>query len=423
MKHEKFPRLRGIQSVRADGSDLPAVLAELNKGFAAFKQATDDQVAELKKGLADVVTAEKVDRINADISALTKAVDDTKLAIDAARLGGGGKAGGESPEVAAHRKAFNTMLRRGANDEQALRDLEVKASLSTDSNPDGGFLVPPAISTEVDRVLTTVSAVRGVANVVQIGGAGYSKIVTTTGAASGWVSEREARPETTNPKLSEIKLAMGELYANPATTQRLLEDSAFNVESWLAGEIAIAFAEAEGAAFISGDGVDRPRGILAYDKVANASYSWGKTGFVVSGAAAAFASSAPADAFIDLHYALKSGYRDGAVFLISDAVLGTVRKFKDGDGTYLWQPPTAEGPATILGKTVITDENMPAVGAGTFPVAFGNFGRAYQIADRVQINVLRDPFTNKPFVHFYATRRVGGGIVNFEAIKLMKISA
>lgn len=422
MKHEKFARLRGIQSVRADGSDLPRVLAELNTSFAAFKQATDEQVAELKKGLADVVTAEKVDRINADISQLTKAVDDTKLAIDAARMGGG-KDGGETPEVAAHRKAFNAMLRRGEQHVGNLRDLEVKASLSTDNNPDGGFLVPPAIATEVDRVLATVSAVRSVANVVQVGGAGYSKIVTTSGAASGWVSEREARPETTNPKLAEIKLAMGELYANPATTQRLLEDSAFNVESWLAGEIAIAFGEAEGAAFVSGDGVDKPRGILAYDKVANASYSWGKTGFVVSGGASGFASTAPADAFIDLHYALKSGYREGASFLISDAVLGTVRKFKDGDGTYLWQPPTAEGPATILGKPVVTDDNMPAVAANTFPVAFGNFSRAYQIADRVDLNVLRDPFTNKPYVHFYATRRVGGGIVNFEAIKLMKISA
>ncbi|TWG98117.1 HK97 family phage major capsid protein [Ochrobactrum sp. J50] len=195
----------------------------------------------------------------------------------------------------------------------------------------------------------------------------------------------------------------------------------------LAEEVAIEFAEQEGAAFAHGDGINKPRGILAYDTVANASHAWGKIGFVASGKAdgfvAATASANPADCLIDLYYALKSGYRNGASWLMSDATMNTVRKFKDAEGAYVWAPPS--GPAqvaTILGKPVHTDDNMPAVAANAFPVAFGDFGRAYLIVDRIGIRVLRDPYTAKPNVLFYTTKRVGGGVVNFEALKLLKVS-
>ncbi len=244
----------------------------------------------------------------------------------------------------------------------------------------------------------------------------YAVLVSQGGTTSGWVGEEGKRAETKASTLAKIVINSGEIYANPAATQRALDDAWLDVAQWLADEVAIEFAEQEGEAFILGDGKDKPRGILTYPMVANTSYAWGKLGFVASGAAAGFSTTAPADALIDLYYSLKKGYRNGATFLTSDLVLGKIRKFKDGDGNYLWAPPTVDMPGTILGKPVETDDNMPELAANAFPVAFGNFKRAYLVADRQGARVLRDPFTNKPNVHFYTTKRVGGAVVNYEAL-------
>lgn len=414
-------RLRGIASVRAEApQNLQQVLAELNRSFEAFKEEQNAALADLKKGNEDVVRTEKVDRINATIGDLTAAVNETKAALTALQIGGGS---GDAPsaEVAAHSTAFNSWFRRG-DAEAGLRGLEVNAGLTTQSDPDGGYLVPRELDTNISRVLGTVSAMRGLARVVPISAQEYAVLVSQGGAASGWVGEEDARPATNTPTLAKITIDSGEIYANPAATQRSLDDSVTDVAQWLADEVAFTFAEQEGAAFITGNGVKKPRGILSYDTVANASYAWGSLGFVVTGAAAAFASTNPADALVDLYYSLKAGYRNGAAFLTSDAVLGTMRKFKDGQGNFLWAPPTSDMPGTILGKPVQTDDNMNALGAGLFPVAFGNFARGYLIADRLGTSVLRDPYTNKPNVQFYTTKRVGGGVVNYEAIKLLKCS-
>jgi HK97 family phage major capsid protein len=415
-------RTRGIQGVRNEApANLADALAELNRGFEAFKAENEAKIAEVRKGFDDVVSAEKLERINADITALTKAVEDSKAALDAVRIGGGsGKP--LSAEKKAHADAFNSWFRRGREPEAGLGDLQVKAGLTTQSDPDGGYMVPEQMEGTIDRVLGTVSTIRSLARVVQVGTAEYKKLVNLAGTKSGWVGEEEARPETGTPTLAQILITTGEIYANPMATQTSLDDAVFDVEAWLAEEVSTEFAEKEGAAFWNGDGIKKPRGIANYPTVANASYAWGKVGFTVTGAAAAFASSNPADAIIDLYYSLKAGYRNGATFLSSDAVLGTVRKFKDGQGNYLWAPPTADMPATILGKPVASDDNVDALGANKFPMAFGNFQRGYLIADRVGIRVLRDPYTNKPNVGFYTTKRVGGGIVNFEAIKLLKCS-
>jgi HK97 family phage major capsid protein len=204
----------------------------------------------------------------------------------------------------------------------------------------------------------------------------------------------------------------------------MLDDASMNVESWLADEVAVEFSEQEGDALINGNGVAKPRGILSYDMVANASYAWGKTGFIKTGAAADFATTAPADNLIDLIHSLKRGYRQNGSFVLNDLTVAKIRKFKDVDGQYLWQPSLQLGqPSTLLGYPAETDDNMPDVGAGTFPVAFGDFKRAYLVIDRIGIRVLRDPFTSKPNVLFYTTKRVGGGIQNFEAIKFLKCAA
>lgn len=417
------PRARGVVFARAqfNPTNVQETLAELNRTFAAFREKNDERLAELERGRDDVVTNEHVARINASITELSAAFEQQQQVVDGLRAGGGS---GDAPSAAVreHASAFNNWFRRGAEPEAGMRQMEVNAGLTTQSDPDGGYLVPEEMEAGMDRVLGTVSAIRGLSRVISVGSSEYSKLVSLGGASSGWVGEEEARPETNTPTLSKILINSGEIYANPAATQRSLDDASFDVEGWLAEEVSIEFAEQEGAAFWSGNGINKPKGITSYTKVANASYAWGKIGFVVTGGAAAFASSDPADAIIKLYYSLKSGYRNGASFLTSDAVLETVRQFKDGQGNYLWAPPTVDMPATILGKPVATDDNVDALGANAFPMAFGNFQRGYLIADRTGTRVLRDPYTNKPNVHFYTTKRVGGAVVNFEAIKLLKCS-
>jgi HK97 family phage major capsid protein len=418
---------RGIQFVRADFSDPKTILAEIQKSFEALKAENNAAIADLKKGQEDVVRTEKVERINADVGKLTASLDELNKMFAALKAGG---AGGDVPDAdrAAHTQAFNTWFRRGdrAIADADLRALEVKASLNTQSDPDGGYLVPQEMEATIDRVLGTVSAMRGLARVMTISGDTYKKLINVGGADGGWVGEKQAREETATPQLRELIFNLMELYANPAATQGALDDARIDIAMWLGDEVATTFAEKEGAAFISGDGVLKPRGILSYDTVANSSYAWGKLGYTPTGVAAALSDATHngVDALIDLYYSLKEGYRAGATWLMSDAVMGTVRTLKDGDGNYLWAAPTgtAELP-TVLNKPTRTDDNMPAVGAGAFPVAFGNFQRGYLIIDKSGIRVLRDPFTNKPYVHFYTTKRVGGGVQNYEAIKLLKVAA
>lgn len=417
---------RGIVAVRAEAAGTPTeILAALQKTFEEFKAEHTAELEALKKNKADVVQSEKVDRINSEVSKLQKSLDDVNQTLAALRVGGAGEV--TDPAVKEHAQAFNKWFRKGDRAIDAnLHDLEVKAALSTDSDPDGGYLVPEEMSDTIDRVVGTVSVMRELATVLPIGSNTYKKLVNMGGAGSGWVGEKDSRPETATPNLRELIFNTQELYANPATTQGALDDARLDIAAWLANEVAIEFAEQEGAAFISGDGVNKPRGILGYETVTNASYSWGKVGFVKSGVAAALTdgSNNGSDALISLYYALKQQYRNGAQWLMADSVMETVRKFKDGDGNYLWSPATASGEIpTFLGKPVRTDDNMDAVAANKFPIAFGNFQRAYLIVDRFGTRVLRDPYTNKPYVHFYTTKRVGGGIQNFEALKLLKVSA
>ncbi|API58872.1 capsid protein [Tardibacter chloracetimidivorans] len=420
-------RARGLVGVRADASAATKILNELQSTFEAFKAERTKELADINARLSDVVQTEKVDRINAEITSLQKSLDGVNASLAALKVGGSD--GDVDPAKAEHSKVFNTWFRKGDRAVDAdMRTLEVNAKLTTQSDPDGGYLVPEEMESTIDRVLGTVSAVRSVSRVIPVSTSTYKKLVNMGGAASGWVGEEAARAETDTPTLREILINTGELYANPAATQTSLDDAVMDIAQWLADEVSIEFAEQEGDAFINGNGVNKPRGILQYATVANASYSWGNIGYVATGAAADFvtptASVNPADALVDLYYALKQGYRNGASFITSDATLGKIRKFKDANGSFIWAPPSATAElGTILGKPVVTDDNMPAVGAGALAVAFGNFQRGYLITDRLGIRVLRDPYTSKPNVLFYTTKRVGGAVVNFEAIKLLKVAA
>lgn len=422
MFHTRARALRGVSLLRADVSDPKALLEELNKAWAAFKANHEEQVKEIKAGFADVVKAEKVDKINAEITNLQKALDEHSKQVAALRVGPAGDKK-VSPEVAAHTSAFNSFFRKGVD--AGLRELEVKAALRTDSDPDGGYLVPEEMSNTIDRIAEVESVMRQLATVIQISTGTYKKLVNLGGTGYGWVGETQARPETNTPTLAELAFHVHEIYANPAATQTLLDDARVDIAAWLGNEIALTFAEQEGAAFIAGDGVLKPRGLLQYTNVANGSYAWGSIGYVPSGVAGALTdgSNNGTDAMISLYYSLKPKYRNGASFIMSDAVMGTVRKFKDGDGNYMWAAPMGVGEvASFLGKPVYNDDNMSAIGANAFPIAFGNWKAAYLIVDRFGIRVLRDPYTNKPWVHFYTTKRVGGGVQNFEAYKLLKVA-
>ncbi|EJW12741.1 Phage major capsid protein [Rhodovulum sp. PH10] len=420
-------RARGlVRAPRADASQADAVkiLAELKTTVEAFKAEHEAEIKAIKKGMGDVVQTEKVDRINAEITKLQTALDKVNAALAAVRAGAGGDKPVITAERRAHAAAFDRFFRRGAD--AGLRDLEIKAELRTDSDPDGGYVVPEQMEAGIDRVLGTISVMRQIARVVPVSTGTYKRLINQGGAGYGWVGERQMRPETGTPTLAELAYGVMEMYANPAATQTLLDDATTDIEQWLAAEVSTVFAEQEGAAFIAGDGVMRPRGLLSYDTVTNAAYTWGKLGYVATGVAAALSDATHngVDALIDVYYALKSGYRNGAAWLMSDAVMGAVRKLKDGDGNYIWAPPSATAElGTVLGKPVYTDDNMPAIGANAVPIAFGNFQRGYLIVDRIGVRVLRDPYTNKPYVHFYTTKRVGGGVQNFEAIKLLKCAA
>jgi HK97 family phage major capsid protein len=290
----------------------------------------------------------------------------------------------------------------------------------------GGYAVPEEIDSEIGRLLTSISPIRSIANVVKVGSAGYRKLVTQGGTPSGWVSETAGRPETATPSFIEVAPPFGELYANPAASQAMLDDSAFDVEAWLAQEIATEFARAEGSAFVGGSGVNRPKGFLSSPTAiqVDSLRPFGTLQYIATGVAGGFPGAAPQDKLIDLVQSLRPPYRQGASFVMNSATAARIRKFKTDDGAFLWQAGLAAGqPDTLLGYPVVEAEDMPDIAADAMAIAFGNFRVGYLIAERTETQILRDPFTNKPFVHFYATKRVGGQVANSEAIKLLKFAA
>ncbi len=304
------------------------------------------------------------------------------------------------------------------------RDVELK-SFAGNVAADGGFAIPREIDEEIDKTLKAVSPIRAVANVVRVGSAGYRKLVTTNGVASGWASEVAARPTTNTPVFNEVVPSFGELYANPAATQAMLDDAQFDVEGWLADEIAMQFAKAEGTAFVNGDGIDKPKGFLTYTTVStgDAARGFGQLQYVASGVANGLPTTSPENKLLDLVHSLRAPYRQGAVWVMSSTTVATIRKMKTADGAFIWTPGLVTGqPDTLLGYPVIESEDMPDIAANSLPIAFGNFKAGYLIAERSETNILRDPYSNKPYVNFYATKRIGGAVSNSEAIKLMKIA-
>ena len=321
-----------------------------------------------------------------------------------------------------HQKAFAAYVRNG--DDDGLRGLQVEEkAMTTAVNADGGYLVVKQVADRITGVLRGAGSVRAIANVVTVESNGYDVLVDSTDIGAGWASETAAQTETGTPVIERITIALHELAALPKASQRLLDDAAFDIEEWLAARIADKFSRAEGLAFVTGDGIDKPKGFLTSTKVANTSWAWGNLGYVATGSATDFNAAQPADAIVDLVYALGARYRANGTFVMNSKTAGAVRKMKDADGRFLWSDGLAASePARLLGYPVLIAEDMPDIAAGAYAIAFGDFGSGYTIAERPDLRILRDPFSAKPHVLFYATKRVGGDISDYAAIKLLKIA-
>lgn len=321
-----------------------------------------------------------------------------------------------------HKKAFGAYLRSG--DDDGLRGLVLEGkAMSTAVAADGGYLVDPQTADTIRSMLVSTSSLRSIANVVQVEATSFDVLIDRSEVGSGWATEAGAAAETASPTIERISIKLHELSAMPKASQRLLDDSAFDVEGWLAGKIATRFIRAEASAFINGDGVDKPKGILLPAKVANASWTWGNLGYVPTGAASDFAPTNSVDCIINLVYALSADYRANAAFLMNSKTSGAVRKMKDADGRFMWSDGLAAGePARLMGYPVLICEDMPDIAANAYAIAFGDFASGYTIAERPDLRILRDPFSAKPHVLFYASKRVGGDVTDFAAIKLLKIA-
>lgn len=394
-------------------ADEPVVTDSLNDimhAFESYKASNDQRVDELEtRKASDPLTEEKLERIN-------KTMDQLLLKQHRPSLGDSAPLNHAQLE---HKAAFDTYLRCG--DDGQLRGFEQKA-MSVGSPSDGGYLVPEELATDIGRRLAAISPIRALATVRSVSASVYKKPFSATGPAVGWVGETEARPETDSPALEELQFPTMELYAMPAATSTLLEDAAVDLDTWIAEEVETAFSEQEGAAFVDGNGVKKPRGFLDYQSVNESSWNWGKLGYVPTGYDGDLHPDDGADVLIDLIYSLKAGYRQNAHFVMNRKTQARLRKLKDADGNYLWQPPAGAGArAMLMGFPVVEAEDMPDISNNARPIAFGDFRRGYLVIDRTGVNVLRDPYTAKPYVLFYTTKRVGGGVQDFDAIKLVKI--
>lgn len=398
-------------------SDVRNAVEKVNEAFAQFKAANDKRLEDIeKKGNASAETEALVNRLNARVTEMQAQLDETQK--QAQRRAAGGQEGSNSPEVVAHQKAFNAFLRGSRN-----HGLDsIKAAVSVGSDPAGGYAVPETLDLEIERYERDNTPMRSVCRVMPLSNENYQKLVSRGGAGSGWVGEEEARTETTTPTLAALSPYFGEIYAEPKSTQKALDDLAINVEAWLAEEVGIEFSEQENDAYTRGNGVKKPKGILAYtlSTDVDGTRAFGSIQKVNSGSAGAFV----ADKLIDLVHALKRGYRANARFMMSNLSLAGVRKLKDGQGNYLWQPDfSAGGSGTLLGYNIVENDDMPDPAADANAVLFGDFARAYCIYDIRGVRVLRDDLTSKPHVKFYTTKRTGGMLVQDRAVKVLTLSA
>ncbi|MEM6711474.1 MAG: phage major capsid protein [Pseudomonadota bacterium] len=401
-------------NVAGVGTERDAV-ASMMQAFAAYRDANDERLDALEqRGSADPLLVDKLERIDATLDAATDRL--SQLSAKAAR-----------PHLettvavlptSAEARGFENYVRKGVVPALATKALEA----GTDA--DGGYLVPREAESTIGDHLNALSPMRSIATVRQVSSTIFRKPVSTDGFDAGWVAENAARPETGTVTLSEIPFPTMELYAMPAATATLLDDAAIDMDVWLAGEVDSAFAEQESHAFVKGNGTSQPQGFLTAPAVDEDMRPWNNLGTISTGVLGDFPLTDPSEVLIDLVYSLKGSYRQNGTFIMNRSTQAALRKMRDADGNYIWTPPSAAGVrASLLGFPVVEMEHMDPIGDGAKAIAFGDFRRGYLIVDRLGVRILRDPYTAKPYVLFYVTKRVGGGVQDFDAIKLLSFSA
>ena len=374
--------------------EAKAAAAEFLNSFKMFKD-------DLDKRMNDIMT--RIDTMD------RKAADIRRPALEARALA-------EPP----HQKAFAAYVRRGEEDGLKSLDLRTKGMNSAVA-AEGGFLIDPRTSQAVENVLRSGGSLRAVARVVQVEAGAYDVLIDHAELGAGWIDEVSAVSETGGPTLDRISIPLHELSASPKASQRILDDAAFDVEAWLSERIADRFKRTESAAFVNGDGVSKPKGFLTKTMIDNGDWSWGSIGYIATGTSGSFDLNDPADALVDLVYALGAEYRANASFVMNSKTAGEVRKMKDSQGRFLWvEGLSVEHPARLMGYPVVIIEDMPDIAPDSYSIAFGDFGHGYTVAERPDIRVLRDPYSAKPNVTFFATKRVGGDVTDFAAIKTLK---
>jgi HK97 family phage major capsid protein len=404
--------------------DLKGIVEDIQRGWKEFRETNDQRLAEIeKRGQADAQTEEKLAKINADLSAM----QDQITAFRRLPMPGAGGERELAEEDRQYREAFfgrDGLVRRGVegNIRELAKKLKTRA-MYTGSDPDGGYWVPPDTTGRIVAKIYETSPIRQYAQVDPIGSDALEGPIDNDEAGAGWVGETETRTETTTPDLGQWRIEAHEMYAEPKITQRLLDDAVYDVEGWLQRKVAQRMSRLENTGFITGNGIKKPRGLFSYTTAATAdsSRAWGTPEHLATGVSGGWPASAPADKLVDMVYLLKAAYRQGAVWVTYRTMVAEIRKFKDGQGQYLWAPGLAAGqPQSILSFPVAEMEDVPVKAADSLSIGFGNLKEAYQIVDRLGIRTLRDPYTAKGWVKFYTTKRVGGGMVNFEAFKFMK---
>ena len=402
-------------------SELKEVLDQYAQAFEEYKKTNDARYEELKKGTGKAgELEEKLSKIEASLAEKEKQISDIEAKMNRPSFAG---TPSEDPVKAEHKKAFDVFLRKGI--ESGLADLQKKA-VQVGVDVDGGYAVPEEMSREIYKLIDADSSMREVCGVRLVGTEDIKQLVDVGGVTTGWVAETAARPETNSPQLVQVTPTFGEIYAMPAATQKAIDDVFFDVEGWLVDSVASKFAKEENAAFTAGDGTNKPKGILAATMATtdDDTRAFGTFQYLATGVAAGMPTTNPADLLINLITALKSRYYGNARFMMNRQTLATIRKWKDSQNNYLWQPGLQSGePNSILGFPYTYNDDMPSIGANAICIAFGDFREAYIILDRTGIRLLRDPYTNKPYVNFYITKRVGNMILNTEAVKFIKCEA
>lgn len=397
-------------TVRAE-ADPKAAIAALNAAFGEFKATNDER---LKAKVDDVVLTEKLTRLDAAIGDMQSTVDAHAKEVAALKLNGAGDTViGDIKSDPAYVGSFKAHMRKG----------EIQAALNKGVAEEGGYLAPIEWDRTITGKLKESSPIRDNATVITIGTAGFRKVFTDRAIGSGWVGEAAGRPTTGTPGFNALDFVPGELYANPQATQQMLDDAAIDLEAWLASEVQGEFSRQENIAFLSGDGVNKPHGLLTYvSGAANAArHPFGAIKVKNTGAAAALTDT---DKLLDLVYDLPAEHRANAKFFMNRLTQGAMRKLKDGDGNYIWQPSFQLGQAaTLAGHEVVELADLGDIAANALPVLFGDMAATYLVVDRVGIRVIRDNLTNKPYVGFYTVKRVGGGVQNPEAMRALKVAA